>query len=302
MNRIHIDPSLLQCPDYASDTYAPARAPFVNNNTTDEQAIQLLTNLWRIGNDHEKQLWQAQRQNDLAAEADEILHEQEAAEQRAVALVQEHEAIRREEIKKNKLKYIPIPDRPMPTIAPVFASNYAIKRLEKGQYLELWYYTSAGLLEAMKTNTTMDEDAMVMSRKPDGTASWIPATTARDSKRAVDDKDLLWEDFCQAVPRIIIAMEEADWPQERIIMLASFWANLQIHELRSSSDPLDQKTLLLYQARQRRLWHLAIPTPRGAYNIATIDETIMRKTKEDVYWADRAARDNERDFLVSFFL
>jgi len=299
MNRIHIDPSLLQCPDYASDAYTPARAPFVNDNTTDAQAIQLLINLWRAGNEHEKQLWQDQRQNDLAAEADEILHKQETAVQRAILLAQDQEAIRKEEMKKNKLKYIPIPDRPIPTITPVFASNYTIKKMERGQYLELWYYTNAGLDEAMKINTSVDDDAMIISRRPDGSTSWVPATTARDSKRVIDNKDIPWEDFCQAVPRMIIAMEEADWPPERIVMLASFWGNLQVHELRSSRDPLDQKTLLLYQARQRRLWHLAIPSPRGAYNIATIDETIMRTTKEEIYWDDRAARDNERDFRVS---
>ncbi|KAF8803480.1 hypothetical protein BYT27DRAFT_7020019, partial [Phlegmacium glaucopus] len=53
-------------------------------------------------------------------------------------------------------------------------------------------------------------------------------------------------------------MEEADWPQDHVTMLAKFWGNLQIHELRSSRDPLDQKTLIVYQAEQRRLWHLAI--------------------------------------------
>ena len=95
----------------------------------------------------------------------------------------------------------------------------------------------------------------------------------RRSNKVIDDKDILWEDFCKAVPRMLLAMEEADWPVERIIMLASFWANLQVHELRSSRDPVDQKTLLLYQAQQRRLWHLAIPSPRGAYNISVIDET-----------------------------
>ena len=186
----------------------------------------------------------------------------------------------------------------MPTITPVIASNYTNKKMEKGQYVELWYYTNDGLDEAMKTNTTLDDDAMIISKGPDGSTSWVPATTARDSKRVLDDKDIPWEDFCQAIPRMIIAMEETNWPLERVHRLASFWGNLQVHELRSFCDPLDQKTLLLYQARQCRLWHLAIPTPKSAYNIATIDETVMHKTKEEVYWQDRAARDNKRDFCV----
>ena len=101
---------------------------------------------------------------------------------------------------------------------------------------------------------------------------------------------------------MILAMEEANWPQERVSMLAKFWGNLQIHELRSSRDPLDQKTLLVYQAEQHRLWHLAISAPRGAYNIARINEEILRKTREKVYWDDRHAKDCERDYHVSLFV
>jgi len=81
-----------------------------------------------------------------------------------------------------------------------------------------------------------------------------------------------------------------------VAMLAKFWGNLQVHELRSSRDPLDQKTLLVYQAEQRRLWHLAITSPRGAYNLSRINEEIMKKTREKVYWDDRRVKDYERDF------
>jgi len=299
MPRIPFDPALIQCPDFGAELYAATRAPFVNAHTTNEQAIQLLINVWTAGNDLEKAQWQDQVHNDHAEQAEHILLEQHAAQQRMLLAAQEQEDIRKEEMKKNKSKYIPIPDRPMPSISPVFASNYATKKMEKGQYVELWYYTNNGLDEAMRAHTTVDDDAMVMARRSDGSTSWVPAAAARDSNRVIDDKDIKWEDFCQAVPRMILGMEEADWPTDRVAMLASFWGKLQIHEMRSSCDPLDQRTLLLYQARQRRLWHLAIPSPRGAYNISLIDENVMRKTKEEVYWEDRKRKDNERDFRVS---
>ena len=193
MNHIHIDPSLLQCPDYTSDAYTPAHVPFISANTTNTQVIQLLINLWRARNEHEKQLWQDQHQNNLAAEVDEILHEQETAIQWAILLAQDQEAIHKEEMKKNKLQYIPIPDRLIPTITPVFTSNYMIKKMERGQHLELWY-TNASLDNAMKTNTSVDNDAMIISRRPDGSTSWVPATTACDSKCIIDNKDIPWEE------------------------------------------------------------------------------------------------------------
>ena len=82
-------------------------------------------------------------------------------------------------------------------------------------------------------------------------------------------------------------------------MIAKFWGGLQIHEYRSSRDPLNQKALIVYQAEQRRLWHLTIASPHGAYNLSRINEQIMRKTREKVYWDDHRLKDFQRDFRVS---
>jgi hypothetical protein len=301
MARIQFNPNLLECPDYSSPTYAAARAPFINDNTTEQVAIQLLKDIWNAGNEADKVRWQTQSEEDDALQAEQIRLQMEADNLRAQAEVADAEALRKEDLKKNKSKYIPIPDRDVPTVAPVFASNFAVRKMEKGLYVELWYYTNAGLDEALRNSNTADDEAMTMLRLPNGSTAWVPAAAARTATAVTDDKNILWEDFCQAAPRMIVAMEEADWPQERVSMLAKFWGNLQIHELRSTRDPLDQKTLIVYQAEQRRLWHLAISSPRGAYNISRINEDIMRKTREKVYWDDRRIKDYERDFRVSGF-
>jgi hypothetical protein len=302
MPRIQFDPSLLECPDFASDIYAAARAPFVNPTTTEQEAIQLLKAFWTAGNDADKAKWQQQENDDNAALAEARRLQSEADVIRAQVEIDEAETLKKEEMKKNKAKYLPIPDRDVPTIAPVIASNYAIRKMEKGLYVELWYYTNEGLDDALHNSNTVDDEAMVMLRQPNGSTSWVPAASAKTASGVSDDKDIRWEDFCQAAPRMIVVMEEADWPQDRITMLAKFWGNLQVHELRSSRDPLDQKALLVYQAEQRRLWHLAIASPRGAYNLSRINEEIMRKTREKVYWDDRRIRDIERDCRVRLSL
>ena len=298
MPRIQFDPGLLECPDFASDVYQAARAPFINDATTEEQAIQLLKDLWTAGNNADKVKWQQQIIDDDEALTEARRLQVEADAAKAQAEIDETETLRKEEMKKNKVKYLPIPDRDVPTIAPVIASNYAIRKMQKGLYVELWYYTNAGLDDALHNANMVDNEAMVMLRQPNGTTSWVPAASAKTALGVTDDKDIRWEDFCQAAPRMIVAMEEADWPQDRVTMLAKFWGNLQVHELRSSRDPLDQKTLLVYQAEQRRLWHLAISSPHGAYNISRINEEIIRKTREKVYWDDRRIKDRERDYRV----
>jgi hypothetical protein len=298
MPRILSDPSLLECPDFASPTYAASRAPLVNDNTSEEQAILFLKAVWTAGNEADRARWQLQDEEDEVLRTEQLRVRAEAETLKAQLDIEEAEALKKEEMKKNKSKYIPIPDRDVPSVARVIASNYATRKMEKGLYVELWYYTNAGLEEAVRSSNTVDDEAMTMLRLPNGSTSWVPAASARTAASVTEDKNILWEDFCQAAPRMIVAMEETDWPHDRVAMLAKFWGNLQIHEYRSSRDPLDQKTLIVYQAEQRRLWHLAISSPQGAYNLSRINEEIMRKTREKVYWDDRRLKDYQRDFRV----
>ncbi|KAF8810003.1 hypothetical protein BYT27DRAFT_7209632 [Phlegmacium glaucopus] len=227
MPRIQFNPGSLECPDFASPTYAAARAPFINLATTEDQAIQFLKDIWNAGNQADKVSWQRQVDDDNLALTENRRLQSEADMVRIQTDITEAESLRKEEMKKNKMKYIPIPDRDVPTISPVIASNYAIRKMEKGLYVELWYYTNAGLDDALRSSNTTDNEAMVMLRRPDGSSSWVPSASTRDATGVSDDKDISWEDFCQAAPWMIVAMEEADWPQDRVIMLAKFWGNLQ---------------------------------------------------------------------------
>jgi hypothetical protein len=69
MPRISIDPNTTQCPDYTLDIYQAVRVPFVNDNTTHEQAAVILTNVWTAQNAVERQQWQEQvDQDDAVAE------------------------------------------------------------------------------------------------------------------------------------------------------------------------------------------------------------------------------------------
>ncbi|KAI0919217.1 hypothetical protein AcW1_009328 [Taiwanofungus camphoratus] len=298
MQRLLSDPSEAQCPDYASPRYAATRASCINANTTEAQAIQLLINIWHEANQVDRQQWQNQLDEQAAILENHIHLAEEAETHRREAAKIEEEATRKEELKKNKGKYIPIPDRDAPIITPVLPATYAVRKMEKGLYVEMYYYTNKGLDEAINVTGTIDDEAMVLQQNANGTTAWVPAAATRDAHGVIDDKDLVWEDFCQAVPRMILAMEQAGWLAERVLMVATFWGNLQIHPMRSSRDPLDQKTLLLYQAEQRKLWHMAIPSAQGAWNLSRISEEILEKTRARVYWEDRRQKDNQRDLYV----
>jgi hypothetical protein len=66
-----------------------------------------MTTVWWVGNDHERELWQDQVQGDLEQQAALALQQQAAQQQQDLAALQEQEALHKEEIKRNKAKYIP---------------------------------------------------------------------------------------------------------------------------------------------------------------------------------------------------
>ncbi|KAG2032749.1 hypothetical protein BDR03DRAFT_873355, partial [Suillus americanus] len=205
---------------------------------------------------------------------------------------------RKEEWKKNKHKYILIQNSGIPDDETITPCSYALCKLEKGEYLELWYFTNGGLDE-VTAKKTVDDDAMVLSTLPDGATAWVSSASTRSARSVVNDEDLSFEDFCQACPRFLLALEEADWPQDRLRMMALFWRNLQVHKYRSAWEPLAQKTLLVYQAEQHRHWHVVAKSPAGPYDISVVNEKVLQETKTRVYWEDHTKKDNARDFKVS---
>lgn len=94
--------------------------------------------------------------------------------------------------------------------------------MEKGLYIELWYYTNAGLDEAFHNSNMADDEAMVMIHLPTSLNSWVLAASTRSAATVTGDKNILWEDFCQAAPHMIVAMKESDWPQEHVAMMVKF--------------------------------------------------------------------------------
>ena len=121
MPRLQSDPALLECPDFASPTYAAARMPLVNDNTTEEQAILYLRLIWAAGNEADKASWLLQTQEEEAERAEQLRVQLEAEALADQAKVEEAQALRKEELKKYKTKYTPIPDRDVPTIPWVIA-------------------------------------------------------------------------------------------------------------------------------------------------------------------------------------
>ncbi|KAG0704418.1 hypothetical protein DFH29DRAFT_1068118 [Suillus ampliporus] len=280
MPRIINDPNLNVCPDYASPPYANARAQLINDNVTEEQSIFLLRTIWRAANDADIGLWEAQVEVEREQHENLRRIQEEEQDRLEQERIDEEESARKEEKKKHKHKFAPIQeDTGVPDELSIIPSSYVIRKLDKGEYLKLWYFTNDGLDEA-HSKKTIDDDAMVLSTLPDGSTACVSAAAACNASSVIDDEDLSFEEFCIACPRFIAAIEEADWPQDRVYMIAIFWKNLQIHPYRSMRDPLAQKTLLVYQAEQCKCWHIVAKSAAESLRLNKGESILARAHQE----------------------
>jgi len=244
------NPNDAACLDFASVDYTEVCVALITDVVDDATATVLLTQAWTAGNKAEKAIWAQQIGAEAKAHADaeQQAHELQAHQDMARDL--ECQALCTEEQKKNRVKYLPIPICPPPTTAPKIPLSYMTSHLWKGQFVKLWYFTNNGLDYACQHSTTLNENAMVQVQDKDGTVAWVPAVASREARTIADDWFISWENFCQAVPQILLTMEAAKWPQH-LTMLANLWGKLQVHKFCSSQDPLDQRVLIVYQAEQQ---------------------------------------------------
>ena len=219
-----------------------------------------------------------------------MAQQQQAEEEalRAAKAQKEKDNICQEECKKNQSKFLPIPDQPVPQRALVITTQSAMWHIDKGECVPLLYYTNKGL-----------ENALTLLHYPDSSTLLIPASSTKESRGIIDNQDIKWDNFCIAAPQMIEAIGRANWPHNHIQIMVNFWVNLQEHPFCSSSVPFEQKSLLVYQAEQRRLWHIAIVDPHARYNLSTINEALLRDTKEQLFWEDCSWIEVEHKSLVS---
>ena len=259
------------------------RLPLVNDNFNHEQAAIMLRSIWDAQNTIEKQQWQAQldnerqdveRQGELEAELRR--KEEESAKAKEEAL--------QEEIKKNKMKYTPIPKRGVPSHPLIIPAISAVQKMDKGEYVLIWYYTKAGLKNA-KYFAVIDNDALTLVTNSNSTTMAIPATSSRDAKGMVEDHDLTMEQFQIGAMQMLTAMKQANWPTDCIHMMEAFWMNIMDHPYQTSLDEQDQLALLLYQSEQWKQWFQTINSPAYAYDLQEINEEVLRDAKEHVRYS-----------------
>ncbi|KAL4080249.1 hypothetical protein V8B97DRAFT_2020915 [Scleroderma yunnanense] len=99
-------------------------------------------------------------------------------------------------------------------------AKYALKQMESGNYIELFYFTNQGITDAEEVTTTPSDSTFIWKQRDNGTHSL----------------------FFEATPHIIQFMKCYQWPQDHTNMFCSFFLNIQSHCWQTLNDPFTKKT------------------------------------------------------------
>lgn len=271
-------------PDFSSEEHADGRAAIMGGGFDVDQAAGALQQLWLIANGKARRAWDRARaeeeeraaENRQLAEAAELLLQQQA--------LAEKEAAAADDRKKHRNKFVPVPNAKVPLELVPLPAKYALKQMETSGYVELYYFTNKGIAEAEEVATrTPNDGSLVLKRDDDGNHSLVEASVGKRGLKGdpLPDEKLTWEQFFEATPRMIESMVRFQWPEDRIDMFRNLWLGMQRHRYRTSTDAFSKEALLVYQAKQRRLWHHTIGTPFG-FSLAEIEEELLKRTRDEL--------------------
>ncbi|KIJ06246.1 hypothetical protein PAXINDRAFT_92309, partial [Paxillus involutus ATCC 200175] len=243
--------------------------------------VPTLEDVWRDNNAEQQESWDER----LRQEAHAILEAERLAAKEAVlrhqVVADELELAKQEERKKYKNKYLPIPNTAVPTETIIIPSAYAMNKLHKGEYCELYYFTNRDLAEDESSLPSLDDDALTLTKLENGTHSFITLSSTKAKASLIKDEDLSWEEVGQANFRMINAMCQCEWADARVQMHIDLWLAIETHEWCHDTSPFNKAALLTYQARVRRLWHRTIGL-LASFNLAILNPSLLTKTRDEL--------------------
>ena len=269
-------------PDFGLDCFLPAQQPLVNDfHISHEEAAQRLLAIWQAQNALDRQEWNVQLEAD--ARATQQAREQQCHKDKEQQRLQmeEQESVLQEERKKNCNKFLLFADTQISTSTPVLPSPLALRKLRKGEYCELYFFTNKDLMDMQAYLPLVDDEALAITQDNQGLHSFVPVAAARAKQLVIEDKDLTWPQIDEAMHRILQAMKENGWDQKRLESHLGFWMALGAHEWRHDAEETSRKALIIYQATARRRWHDMLGTAHS-FNLKYINEELLSKIRREL--------------------
>jgi len=209
-------------------------------------------------------------------------------------------------VRKNHNKHAKVNNVPPPNEHPKLVAPYATQQLQNCEFIEIWYFTNAGLAAAsISFLSSMDDKGLIPVSDPlTSTLMFIPTVAKRLPASYLPDKDLEIEDVLVAALCLLSTTDQARWPVAHVQMMANFYMGPTDHGYHSSVSEVDKRTWVLYHAEQQLHWHFALSMSNtgGTWVICILSAVLIGKTHTHVLDGLREKKEKDQSIWVSHFL
>ncbi|KIK77233.1 hypothetical protein PAXRUDRAFT_17639 [Paxillus rubicundulus Ve08.2h10] len=176
-----------------------------------QQVLEDMVQMWTVEHNQRVATWIERQRAEalLAEEADGVCLLQEREAQRLVEAEAERENV-----------IIPCP------------SQYAVLKLKKIEFVELWYFSPERCRDAAKSSSSTMEDTFGISKVDDILTMRLVAAL-KQSHNVVNGCDLPISDFFRAKNSFLVHVEHAGWLKKHINALAEIFWHLENHPIRN---------------------------------------------------------------------
>ncbi|KIJ09688.1 hypothetical protein PAXINDRAFT_87115 [Paxillus involutus ATCC 200175] len=280
-------PNLKTPPNYAGPEFEIIREGLRRGyHEDDQQVIKRLLAAWQADRTNRITAWNVQKgiEARAAEEADQARRLREEEEEMLANEEAERE-LRETEKKKPKMNTF----TPGASVADILVhppSQFALQKLSTFDYVELWYFSLAGRLDAAKHHDRSQADDTFGISKVDDHLTIRSIASVRASCNALPDHELSFSKFLKAKNCFLEHTKKANWPASNLDALAKFFWFLETHP--SLQLPLGEKIILTYTSRVRHDWHRELKAGRG-YDISIINNHLLNMVTQDI-----EGHDNDR--------
>ncbi|KAF8812014.1 hypothetical protein BYT27DRAFT_7088397, partial [Phlegmacium glaucopus] len=269
--RIILNPHLEVMPDHAGPHFNVLRNALMQNGLTIEQAIQAINDSWTQTHNEQVQRWDQQVIDDAVAE--EALGQQQPENLHPVPQEPPEREEERAEPEKRKPKMKDFDDTAAVGnyIAPRPA-QYALRRIEDFEYVELWYLTPEGCTDATQHQHTQNDDTFGLT-KVDDMVTLKSVSSLKASRNVIPDNELSFRQVSMAKNTFIQLITKYQWSEKAINAFAQLFTQLELHPYRQRE--FGERALIIYQAQVRREWHDQLKLG-SAFNIGIINEDLLQ--------------------------
>ena len=259
------DPTRDVEPNFEDAVWAVAREAIMAGGKSPEEALDILKEGWRTQHERDLEAWEERlRQQQQGAEQG---GEEEPAQQDPPDIEQQTESETPEWVNK-----------PTPSFLDIRPARHILKRLEKKEFVELWYFTAEGCQDTAAADLTTPDDTFGLVNSDKGLLFQSIGASTTPSK-VIKDEHLSWNQLTEAKTRMVGCLGACGWSEHEVSQLARFYLSLDVHPIRS--HPYGLESIMRYQDRVRRDWvaHLRSGDP---YSIAKVNDDLMKEFRDEI--------------------